>query len=107
MRKSLHSATAKADVASRHTGNAEAGGGSDRTLQVGDTISLYNVDTAGYLTGDGLVDPRVMLARNERDGHPPSNFRECLFVVCPMLHYNSQKAFKKTNGCIDNSSNVV
>ena len=74
----------------------DARSGSDRTLQIGDVVSLYNVDTQGYLAGDGIVDPRVMLARNETDGHPPSNFRECLFVVCPMLHYNSQKAHKKT-----------
>ncbi len=77
MRKSLHSSAQK--VADMQSGRAhhnemadDARSGSDRTLQIGDVVSLYNVDTQGYLAGDGIVDPRVMLARNEKDGHPPS-----------------------------------
>ena len=72
--------------------NMELQGKKDlKCLRFGDCISIFHKADEGFLSGVGVINGNVSLARGTKKS-PPRHFRDSVFQVLPQKQYHCQKA---------------
>ncbi|KAL6045107.1 Inositol 1,4,5-trisphosphate receptor type 1 [Balamuthia mandrillaris] len=64
----------------------------DMFLKRGDSISLFSIESSGYLSANGFADSACHITPIYKDNTVPDHFSDCVFEVYPGFKYDAQNA---------------